>query len=129
MNIDSGVITTTTINPCEGNLLCTQSYNRWASCADVRVDTCDSSYPPNYDVGSGGFHYPGLVYDGSYPRWYNISGGMSASSGISVGQWSNVITNDIENQIDTSTEPSYLKNTKTNIRKIKPDINSKLKRI
>ena len=128
MNIDSGVITTTTINPCEGNLLCTQSYNRWASCAGVRVDTYDSSYPPNYDVSSGGFHYPGLVYDGSYPMWHTISSGAT-SIGISAGQWSNVITNDIENQIDTSTEPSYLKNTKTNIRKIKPDINSKLKRI
>lgn len=60
--------------------------------------------------------YPGLVYDGSYPPTYNISGGI-----LYLDQGQDVIEN--------PTEPSDLKNTKSNIRKIKPDINSELKRV
>lgn len=113
----------------------------------------DRSYPPTYDVREkvdidshgdiqithgysrvdwDGVHdslqtYPGLVYDGSYPPTYNVRGGI-----LCVDQGfddSDVITIDIANLPDTSAEPNDLKNTKTNIRKIKPDVNSKLKRV
>lgn len=64
----------------------------------------------------GELSYSGLVYDRSYPPTYNISGGI-----LYLDQGQDVIEN--------PTEPSGLKNTKTNIRKIKHDINSKLKRV
>lgn len=90
--------------------------------------------------------YPGLVYDSSYPPTHgytiaspNISSGLLYLSpgpdvidSIAECQWKEVegvYINDIENPTDTSTEPSDLNNTKSNIRKIKPDINSDLKRV
>lgn len=70
--------------------------------------------------------YPGLVYDGSYPPTYNISSGiLYVNQGLDFSCTSDSQAKDIEN----STEPSDLKNTKSNIRKIKPDINSELKRV
>ena len=79
--------------------------------------------------------YPGLVYDGSYPPTYNISGGIlyldqgqDVIDSAADNKWievEGVYIADIENPI----EPSDLKNTKSNIRKIKPDINSELKRV
>lgn len=120
MSIDSCVITATTSNPYEGKLLCAQPYIGWTPLTDVRVDICDSSYPQKYDVNVDELYYQGLA------------GERSASDTISLHQRSNAsneLTNDIENSIDTSTESSNLKNTKYNIRKIKPDVNSKLKRV
>lgn len=68
--------------------------------------------------------YSGLIYD-LYPPTYNVKGGI-----LYVDQrHDDVLTMDIGNSIDTSTEPSDLKNTKSNIRTIKQDNNSKLKRI
>jgi hypothetical protein len=104
----------------------------------------DNSYPPTYDVKEkatideygtvqithgyskvdwDGVHdsSSGVVYDGSYPPTYNVRGEILYAR--------DVLTNYIANPPDTSTEPSDLKNTKANIRKIKPDVNSKLKRI
>lgn len=118
----------------------------------------DSLYPPKYDVREkvdidshgdiqithgysrvdwDGVHdsSPGLVYDGSYPIISNISGGIlyldqgqDVIDSAADNKWKEVegvYINDIENPI----EPSDLKNTKSNIRKIKPDINSELKRV
>ena len=85
------------------------------------------------------FDPSGLVYDGSYPPTCNISGGIlyvdqghDVIDSAAECQWKEVegvYINDIANPPDTSTEPSDLKNTKSNIRKIKPDINSDLKRV
>ena len=78
-----------------------------------------------------------LVWDGSYPT-DNIKDGilyLDQQNVIDLApehKWKEaegVYINDIGDSTDTSTEPSDLKNTKSNIRKIKPDINSELKRV
>lgn len=84
----------------------------------------DNSYPPTYDVKEKA-DCSNLVYKGAYPL-YNVTGGILHGPNIGVS-YENYVG--IENPTDTSTEPSDLKNTKVNIRKIKPDINSELKRI
>lgn len=93
----------------------------------------DNSYPPTYDVKEKA-DCSNLVYKGAYPL-YNVTGGiLYLDQGQDVidlapeHKWKEVggvYINDIENPI----EPSDLKNTKSNIRKIKPDINSELKRV
>lgn len=107
------------------------SYSKTSKVSDVLTD-CITNPKDTYKAipGWDGVHdslqtYPGLVYDGSYPPTYNISGGILYVKQEPV----DVQTIDIENSTDTSTEPSDLKNTKSNIRKIKPDINSDLKRV
>lgn len=85
----------------------------------------DNSYPPTYDVKEKA-DCLNLVYKCAYPL-YNVTGGI-----LYVNQGpddSDTIAIDIGDSTDTSTEPSDLKNTKSNIRKIKPDINSELKRV
>ena len=76
-----------------------------------------------------------LTWDGSKLVWdkiydslptYNIKSGILYNDKIGV-ECENY--DGIKDSTDTSTEPSDLKNTKSNIRKIKPDINSKLKRV
>lgn len=118
----------------------------------------DGSYPPTYDVREkatideygtsqithgyskvdwDGVHdsLRGFVYDSSSPLTYNVRGGLlyvpdggDVIDSAAECKWKEVkelYIADIEN----STEPSDLKNTKANIRKIKPDVNSKLKRV
>lgn len=113
MSIDSSIVPEIKITPPEGELLYLDPYTGEMTNIDTRVDV------------QGALSYSGLVYDRSYPPTYNISGGILYVEQEPV----DVQTIDIENSIDTSTEPSDLKNTKTNIRKIKPDINSELKRV
>ena len=99
------------------------SYSKTSKVSDVLTD-CISTSTDISKVKSGWDGvvdslqtYPGVVYDGSYPPTYNISSGI-----LYVNQGPvDVQTIDIENSTDTSTEPSDLKNTKSNIRKIKPD--------
>jgi hypothetical protein len=158
MSIDSSTVQDIKISPPYGELLYLDPYTGEMTNIDTRVDVqgelsysgvvCDSSYPPTYDVREkadideygtvqithgyskvdwdGAFDsLPLLVYDGSYPPTYNIKDGILY---VSQGP-EDVLTIDIANPTDTSTEPSDLKNIKTNIRKVKPDINSKLKRV
>lgn len=79
-----------------------------------------------------------LVYDGSGVVWdkiydslprYTIPGGIICNDKIGVCLENYVGIEDSTDTTDTPTEPSDLKNTKSNIRKIKPDINSELKRV
>ena len=67
-----------------------------------------------------------LVCDDSYPPTYNIKGGILYNDKVGV-ECENYVG--VEDSIGTSMEPSNLNNTKSNIRKIKPDNNSKLKRV
>lgn len=155
MSTVSSIVPVMTMTPPDGKLLYVNPYTDELSNIDVQGAICssgvvnDRAYPPMYDVREkatidergnlqithgylradwDGVHdsAQGLVYDRSYPPTYGVSD-LSAEY-----QWPDVETarmNYIANPTDTSTEPSDLKNTKTNIRKIKPDINSELKRI
>ena len=81
--------------------------------------------PPRYNVGDK-LDCSGLVYDdGSYPLSYNIRDGILYNDKVGVS-FENYVG--VEDSIDT-TEQNNLNHTKSNIRKIKPDINSKLKRV
>lgn len=159
MSIDSSIapkiiVPEIKITPPDGELLYISPYTGEMTNIDTRVygqgelsysgPVNDRAYPPTYDVREkatideygavqithgysrvdwDGVHdsSPGLVYDGSYPPTYNVRGGILYASDVK--------TDYIANPPDTSTEPSDLKNTKSNIRKIKPDINSDLKRV
>lgn len=154
MSIDSSVVPEIKITPPDGELLYISPYTGEMTNIDTRVYgqgeyiysgvVYDSLYPPKYDVREkvdidshgdiqithgylradwDGVYDPPqrLVYDGSYPPSYNVRGGILYAGDVK--------TDYITNPPDTSTEPSDLKNTKSNIRKIKPDINSELKRV
>lgn len=154
MSIASSVVPEIKITPPDGKLLYVNPYTDEISNIDVQGSLSysgvvnDRAYPPMYDVREkatideygtvqithgyssvvwDGVHdYSNLVYDGSYPPTYGIS---DSSAGY---QWTDAKTarmNYIANPPDTSDEPSDLKNTNVNIRKIKPDANSKLKRV
>lgn len=109
------------ITPPDGELLYHSPYTGEMTNIDTRVDV--QCAPGFSKVDWDGVHdsSSGVVYDGSYPPTYNVRGGLLYAR--------DVLTNYIANPPDTSTEPSDLKNTKANIRKIKPDVNSKLKRV
>jgi hypothetical protein len=147
MSIDSSIVPVMPMTPPDGELLYTSPYIGGKTTIDeygnvqithgyLRADwdgVVDNSYPPTYDVKEKA-DCSNLVYKGSYPL-YNVTGGiLYATNGVNVidsaaeCKWKEVkdlYIADIEN----STEPSDLKNTKSNIRKIKPDINSELKRV
>jgi hypothetical protein len=152
MSIDSSVVPEIKITPPDGELLYVNPYigekaeidehgNLQIAHGYLRADwdgVYDRSYPSTYKAipgwdgvhdsisGNGKLDYSDLVYKGSYPL-YNVTGGI-----LYVNQGpddSDTIAIDIGDSTDTSTEPSDLKNTKSNIRKIKPDINSELKRV
>lgn len=151
MSIDSSVVPEVKIAQPDGELLYVNPYigenvnidehgNLQITHGYLRADwdgIYDQSYPPTYDVREKA-DCSNLVYKGAYPL-YNVAGGI-----LYVDQGPNVIDsaaehkwkeveglyiNDIGDSTDTSTEPSDLNNTKSNIRKIKPDINSELKRV
>jgi hypothetical protein len=149
MSIDSSVVPEIKITPPDGELLYVNPYIGEKTTIDeygnvqithgyLRADW-DSSYPPTYKVKSDwdGVHdsVQGLVYGSSSPLTYNVAGGIlyvpdggDVIDSAAECKWKEVkelYIADIEN----STEPSDLKNTKSNIRKIKPDINSELKRV
>ena len=147
MSIDSSVVPEVKISQPDGELLYVNPYigenvnidehgNLQITHGYLRADW-DSSYPPTYKAipgwdgvhdsssGNGKLDYSNLVYKGAYPL-YNVIGGILY---VNQGPDSDALTIDIGDSDDTSTEPSDLNNTKSNIRKIKPDNNSKLKRI
>ena len=134
MSIDSSIVPVMPMTPPDGYLRADwdSSYPQSYTFSDVKanyianpLDT--SKVKSGWDgVVDSLQTYPWLVYDSSYPPTYNISGGILYSPNIGVS-YENYVG--IENPPDTSTEPSNLKNTKSNIRKIKPDVNSKLKRV
>lgn len=139
MSIDSSIVPVISMDPPDGKLLYVNPYIGEKAIIDeygnVKIThgylragwdgVYDSSYPPTYDVKEKA-DCSKLVYDGSYPL-YNISGGiLHVNQGHDVND---VKINYIANPPDTYTEPSDLKNTKVDIRKIKPDINSELKKI
>lgn len=159
MSIDSSIVPEIKITPPDGELLYLSPYTGEMINIDTRVDVqgapgysgvvYDSLYPPKYDVREkadideyGGLQIThgyskvdwdevhdsssGVVYDGSYPPKYNVRGGILYSPNIGA-LYENYVG--IKNPTDTSTESSDLKNIKANIRKIKPDVNSKLKRV
>jgi hypothetical protein len=134
MSIDSSVVPSTSINPYDGKLLCVQPYIRERATIDEygNVQITPNCSGVSWDgVFDSHQTYPGLVYDGSYPPTYNVKGGILyvQDYGGEILYASDVQVNDVEITKDISTEPDDLKNTKANIRKIKPDINSKLKRV
>lgn len=102
------------IAPPEGELLYINPYTGETSNIDVQGEPI----------------YSGLVYD-SYPPTYNVKGGILyvQDYGGEILYASDVQANDVKITKDISTKPIDLKNTNANIRKIKPDINSKLKRV
>ena len=137
MSIDSSIVPVMPMTPPDGKLLYASPYigekaeideygNLQITHGYLSADwdgIYDQSYPPTYDVIEKA-DCSNLVYKGAYPL-YNVTGGI-----LYVDQGhDDVLIMDIENPTDTSTEPSGLKNTKSNIRKIKPDINSELKRL
>ena len=116
MSIDSSIVPVIAMDPPDGKLLyadtsiCIGKFNGINSQIDVQGD----------------ISYSGLVYDRSYPPTYGV---IDSTAEL---QWPDAATariNYIANPPDTSDEPSDLKNTNVNIRKIKPDANSKLKRV
>lgn len=137
MSIDSSIVPEIKITPPDGKLLCVQPYIRERATIDeygnvqIAPDCSGASWDgvfdshPWYNVVDR-TNYSGVLYKDSYPPTYNVIDSTAEP------QWpkvEGVHINDIGNSTDTPTEPSDLKNTKSNIRKIKPDINSELKRV
>ena len=119
MSIDSSIVPVMPMTPPNGELLYASPYIGGKTEIDEygNVQITHGYLRADWDgVVDSLQTYPGLVYDGSYPLISNNSGGI-----LYLDQGQDVIEN--------PTEPSDLKNTKSNIRKIKPDINSELKRV
>lgn len=115
MSIDSSIVPEIKITPPDGELLYVNPYIG----GKAEIDEYG-----NIQITHG---YLRADWGSSSPLIYNVTGGI-----LYVNQGpddSDAITIDIGDSTDTSTEPSDLKNTKSNIREIKPDINSELKRV